>query len=67
MKKIKTMSKTKHSGSAFSNEFTLRRRAWIEKALEGVRGRNETTEDGQRFEDQSSKPHLYVVKTDDVR
>lgn len=67
MKKIKTMSKTKHSGSGFSNESTLRRRAWIEKALAGVRGQKAGAEDGQTFENQSSKPHLYVVKTDDAR
>ena len=68
--KTKTMSKNNKSGNEFSNEFTVRRRAWIAKALDSVRGRFEAgdievgDEPLQASED-SPKPQLYVVKTDD--
>lgn len=61
------MSKTKHSGSEFRNEHTVRRRAWIEKALDSVRGRFDDGEDCAVNSEESTKPHLFVVKTDDVR
>ena len=65
------MSKQKHSGEEFTNEHTIRRRAWIARAIEGVRGRFDTGEDDTSVEapeaGESPKPHLYVVKPDDVR
>ena len=64
--KIKTMSKTKHSETEFTNEHTVRRRAWIAKALDGVRGRFDNGEDGILISEETEKPHLYVVKTDDA-
>ena len=64
------MSKNKNSGNEFSNELTVRRRAWIAKALDSVRGRFEAgdfevgDEPLQAIEE-SPKPQLYVVKSDD--
>jgi len=61
------MSKTKHSGTKFTNEQTVRRRAWIAKALDSVRGRFDQGADDILSSNESEKPHLYVVKTDDMR
>ncbi len=61
------MSKIKHSGTEFENEHTVRRRAWIAKALDSVRGRFDIGEDDNLSQEVPAKPHLYVVKTDDVR
>ena len=61
------MSKTKHSGTEFTNEHTVRRRAWIAKALDGVRGRFEYGAEDVLSSEEAEKPHLYVVKTDDAR
>lgn len=61
------MSKMKHSGPEFTNEHTVRRRAWVAKALAGVRGRFEIGEDANLVSEESAKPHLYVVKPDDAR
>jgi len=61
------MSKTKHSETEFTNEQTVRRRAWIAKALEGVRGRFEQGGEDILTSEEPAKPHLYVVKTDDAR
>ncbi len=61
------MSKTKHSGTEFTNEQTVRRRAWIAKALDSVRGRFDQGAGDVLGSEESVKPHLYVVKTDDAR
>lgn len=61
------MSKIKHSETEFANENTVRRRAWIAKALDSVRGKFDSGEDNTINSEESEKPHLYVVKTDDVR
>ncbi len=61
------MSKTKHSGTEFTNEQTVRRRAWIAKALDSVRGRFDQGSEDILSSNESEKPHLYVVKTDDMR
>ena len=61
------MSKIKHSENEFRNEHTVRRRAWIEKALESVRGRFDDGEEDILTSEENSKPHLFVVKTDDAR
>ncbi len=60
------MSKIKHSENEFTNEHTVRRRAWIEKALDSVRGRFDDGEDDILTSEEAEKPHLYVVKTDDA-
>jgi hypothetical protein len=62
----KTMSKIKHSETEFTNELTVRRRAWIEKAVGSVRGRFDDGEGCDLTAEESSKSHLYVVKTDDA-
>lgn len=64
------MSKTKNNGNDFSNELTVRRRAWIAKALDSVRGRFEAGDIDLGDEplqgiEESPKPQLYVVKSDD--
>ena len=59
--KSKTMSETKHSEVTFTNAETIRKRAWIEKALASVKGRFTAGEDGSESTGKSRKPHLYVV------
>jgi hypothetical protein len=61
------VSKIKHSENEFTNEHTVRRRAWIEKALDSVRGRFDNGQDDALTPEETEKPHLYVVKTDDAR
>lgn len=60
------MSKYKHSGNEFANENTVRRRAWIAEALDSVRGRFDNGEDDTLTSEETAKPHLYVVKTDEA-
>lgn len=59
--KSKTMSRTKHSEKTFTNMETVRKRAWIERALASVRGRFTAGEDGSESIDRPAKPDLYVV------
>jgi len=59
------MSKNKHSETEFKNENTVRRRAWIAKALEGVRGRLDYVADDMLVTEKAAKPDLYIVKADD--
>ncbi|MDP6673301.1 MAG: hypothetical protein QGH93_00415 [Gammaproteobacteria bacterium] len=61
------MAKIKHSEAEFANEHTVRRRASIAKALDSVRGRFEDVVDDCHLSEDTSKPHLFVVKTDDMR
>lgn len=61
------MSTTKHSGTEFTNEQTVRRRAWIARALDSVRGQFDHGADDTLVSEEPVKPHLYVVKTDDAR
>jgi len=60
------MSKIKHSGTEFSNEHTVRRRAWIAEALDSVRGRFDHGAEDTLTSEEPGKPHLYVVETDDA-
>ena len=55
------MSNKKHSESLIKNEDTLRRRAWVEQALAGVRVRAGTDVRPCEERDGSSKPRLYLV------
>ena len=58
------MSKIKHSKGSFTNEDTVRRRAWIEKALAGVRGNAASGEGDGSNQPKKPRPHLYVVNPD---
>jgi len=55
------MSETKHSDSIFTNEQTRNRRAWIDRALAGVRERSEPGEQARQEPPASRRPRLYVV------
>ena len=55
------MSKSKHSEVAFTNAETVRKRAWIEKALASVKGRFTAGEGDLDATDKAAKPNLYVV------
>ncbi|MDJ0927052.1 MAG: hypothetical protein QNJ73_05300 [Gammaproteobacteria bacterium] len=61
------MSDTKHSAPLIKNQDTLRRRAWVERALAGVRGRSSTAEDAPIDQSDSPKPKLYVVGSNRAR
>lgn len=65
--KSKTMSETKHSEVTFTNAETIRKRAWIEKALASVKGRLTVGEDGSESTSKARKPHLYVVDSNRPR
>lgn len=54
------MSDNKHSDSLLSNETTRQRRAWIDRAMAGVRGK--VKDRGEAAVDaKPSRPRLYVV------
>ena len=59
------MSKKKISGNEFTNEHTVRRRAWIAKALDSVRGRFDSGDIELRATEEPAKPQLFVVKSED--
>jgi len=59
------MSENKHSETEFKNENTVRRRAWIAKALDSVRGRLDCVSDDMLVTEKAAKPDLYIIKTDD--
>jgi len=61
------MSHTKHSEKTFTNAETVRKRAWIEKALASVRGRFTSGEDGSESTEAAAKPQLYVVDSNRTR
>jgi hypothetical protein len=61
MDKSMTMSERKHSDREFSNEDTVRRRAWIEWALDSVKGRFSVGEERIEFQNKATKPHLFLV------
>jgi len=61
------MSDTKHSDELITNEDTVNRRAWIEKAVSVVKGEVADREDAGDASDQPSKPNLFVVNTDRSR
>jgi hypothetical protein len=55
------MSDTKHSDELITNEDTVNRRAWIEKAVSVVKGEVADREDAVDAGEQSTEPNLYVV------
>ena len=55
------MSDIKHSETLISNEATLRRRQWVERAIAGVRGRLTGVDTSPGLRDKPQRPHLYVV------
>ena len=57
------MSKIKHSDNIFTNELTRNRRAWIDRALAGVKGKAEASGETAETCEASRKPDLYVVKS----
>lgn len=75
------MSDNENEPTAFRNVDTLHRRAWIDRALSGVRGRLQADGlqlDGERDPAQvapppvtggppPARPHLYVVRSRDSR
>jgi len=54
------MSDKKHSDSLITNEDTLQRRDWIERALAGVRGQA-VDEPPETPKQSRARPRLYVV------
>ncbi|MFQ5634083.1 MAG: hypothetical protein ACE5G3_01955 [Gammaproteobacteria bacterium] len=61
------MSKIKHREVTFTNAETVRKRAWIEKALDSAKGRIADDEYGSESTEKSSKPSLYVVDSNRSR
>jgi len=61
------MSKRKHSDPLITNEQTLQRRAWIERALDGVRRATERVEDSIEPAESPPRPKLYVVGSSSPR
>jgi len=61
------MSDTKHSDELITNEDTVNRRAWIEKAVSVVKGKVADREDAVDACEQPAKPNLYVVNPDRQR
>jgi len=67
MEKSNNMSHIKRSKKIFVNEDTVRKRAWIDKALAGVREKHTTGEEGFEPTERPSKPQLYLVDSDRPR
>jgi len=66
----KTMSGKKHSETIITNEQTIRRRAWIDSALESVRQRLGTFRAASDSETDSSQPRerrLYIASSNGTR
>ena len=57
------MSETKHSDTIITNEQTLSRRAWIDRARESVRGTFEPECEAGESAERPARPRLYVVKS----
>lgn len=57
----KTMSERKHSEKEFTNEDTVRRRAWIDKALDSVKGRFTVGDERLELRESAAKSNLYVI------
>ena len=55
------MSDTKHSDTIFTNEETLNRRAWIDRAMSGVKGKVQDQDNQPKVREEPRKPRLYVV------
>lgn len=72
--KNQNMSDNDNEQIAFRNADTLHRRAWIDRALSGVRGRLKPDADADPAQvapppvpGAPSRPHLYVVRNRDNR
>ena len=61
------MSDMKHSDDLITNEDTVNRRAWIEKAVSVVKGKVTDGEEAVDTSEQSKNPNLYVVNTNRPR
>ncbi len=64
---MKTMSDRKHSNTIITNESTLQRRDWIERALSGVRSKTGKEEATGKCPDKAARPALYIVGSQRVR
>ena len=73
MRRNQNMSDNENEQIVFRNEDTLHRRAWIDRALSGVRGRLHADDEGEpaqaapaRLTDPAilppARPQLYVVR-----
>jgi len=58
------MSTKKHSDTIITNESTLQRRAWIDRAVASARGKIDRGEIPREAPDKSDKPFLYLVNSD---
>jgi hypothetical protein len=61
------MSETKHSDTIITNERTLRRRSWIDRAVAGVKGKAVSGEEGLEARESGSKPKMYIVSSNRPR
>lgn len=57
------MSDIKHSDELITNEDTVNRRAWVEKAVSVVKGEVTDREDAVDAGEQPTEPNLYVVNS----
>jgi hypothetical protein len=74
---LKIMSDNEHDDPLIRNEDTLRRRAWIDRALASVRGRLKPAELGEtptateavlpEPAEDGRRPQLYLVRNTDSR
>ncbi|UCG71992.1 MAG: hypothetical protein JSV45_12130 [Chromatiales bacterium] len=55
------MSDIKHSDTLITNEATLQRRKWVERAIAGVRGRQNGSDALPDMREKSPRPPLFVV------
>ena len=61
------MSDTKHSDSGFKNENTVQRRAWIDRALTGVKEHVSAREAPPCVIEERPRPRLYIVDSNTKR
>lgn len=61
------MSDRKHSDEIITNEDTVNRRAWIEKAVSVVKGKVTDQDETADNVEQPRKRHLYIVDTNRPR
>ncbi len=64
---MKTMSDRKHSNTIITNESTLQRRDWIERAVSGVRSKASSDEITGGCSDKAARPALYIVGSQRAR
>ena len=55
------MSDTKHSDTDLKNEDTVRRRAWIDRAVNSAKEHVSAGEEYARAVEERSRPRLYII------